>query len=351
MARAASAVAVAASALAAEACAMTPAPRDVPTWERPGLGGGIRPEMGAPQPGDPAPNLDLPTARGDRVRLASLRGSWVLLHFTATWCPYCDAEVEHLGELADAFAARGVRVLLVDIKEDPFLFASYARDHVAESVAPLFDADGTTAARWAPRYAQPSFTDRSQVMFDTTLLVDPGGTLRLFLFPDTAHFDPTFRAVREELDRLLRASGRPELPLLPPEQAVAIAAGPSVAIARGGDASASVDLEVAPGYHVMAAETSRANYVPARVTMGMGGCEGVATGDASYPAATSFHFDGRAIATFQGRVRISIPLHAAGTAAPGACVLSGSLRYQACTSSACLVPITKPIVLPAVVTP
>jgi peroxiredoxin len=222
--------------------------RAAATWERPGLGGAIRPEMGPPQPGDNAPELDLPSAVGPaRVRLASLRGSWVLMHFTATWCPYCDAEVAGLGELADAFEARGVKVLLVDVKEEPALFGAYAREHVAESVESLIDADGAVAARWAPPRAQPSFSDRSQTMFDSTVIVDPVGKIRLFLFPDTAHFDPTFRAVREELDRMLTESGRPEPPLLPAEEVVSIAAAAPSAIDRGADASVVVDLNVATG--------------------------------------------------------------------------------------------------------
>src|SRR5580704_8425001 len=89
-----------------------------PLWERPGLYGAIRPEMGPPQPGDLAPAFALPSDRG-AFRLASLRGSWVLLHFTASWCPYCDAEVAHLGELADAYAARGLRVVLVGVEAEP----------------------------------------------------------------------------------------------------------------------------------------------------------------------------------------------------------------------------------------
>jgi peroxiredoxin len=316
--------------------------RAAATWERPGLGGAIRPEMGPPQPGDDAPDLDLPSAVGPtRVRLASLRGSWVLMHFTATWCPYCDAEVAGLGELADAFEARGVRVLLVDVKEEPALFGAYARDHVAESVESVIDPDGVVATRWAPPRAQPSFTDRSQVMFDSTVIVDPVGKIRLFLFPDTAHFDPTFRAVREDLDRMLTESGRPEPPLRPAEEVVSIAAAAPSVVDRGAGASVVVDLDVAPGYHVMAASPDRATYVPTVVRLDSG--DGIAAAGAAYPAPKRFHFGGRTILTFRGTTRVTVPVHVAPDVAAGKRTLRGTVRYQACTSSRCLMPVTKPL--------
>src|SRR5580698_710608 len=96
-----------------------------PLWERPGLEGAIRPEMGPPQPGDRAPDFELPSDTGP-FRLASLRGHWVLLHFTASWCPYCDAEVEHLGELARDYAPSGVRVVLVDVEDPEPVWSAYA---------------------------------------------------------------------------------------------------------------------------------------------------------------------------------------------------------------------------------
>ena len=52
-------------------------------WTRPGLGGAVRPEMGQPQPGSDAPDFVLPSRDGSALRLSSLHGSWVLLHFTA----------------------------------------------------------------------------------------------------------------------------------------------------------------------------------------------------------------------------------------------------------------------------
>lgn len=181
-------------------CASTA--RDVPVWERPGLGGAVRPEMGAPQPGSLAPDFTLPADRGGALRLSALRGQWVVLHFTASWCPYCDSEIEHLGQIADGFGGRNVRVVLLDVEESEAAWASYARTHVAPSVLSGRDGAGSVARTFAPPHAQPAFDDRAQAVLDATLIIDPRGNIQLFLLPDTAHFDPTFRALQTELTRL-----------------------------------------------------------------------------------------------------------------------------------------------------
>ncbi|HWZ88335.1 MAG TPA: redoxin domain-containing protein [Polyangiaceae bacterium] len=163
--------------------------------------------MGAPQPGSLAPDFSLPADSGGAVRLSALRGDWVVLHFTASWCPYCDSEIEHLGQIADGFATRHVRVVLLDVEESAPVWASYAQSHVANGVLSGRDASGKVAATFAPPHAQPAFNDRAQAVLDATLIIDPHGKIRLFLLPDTAHFDPTFQAVRAELGRLTAESG------------------------------------------------------------------------------------------------------------------------------------------------
>lgn len=177
--------------------------KQVPIWERPGLGGAVRPEMGPPQPGDAAPPLELPRTDGARFQLADARSSWVLLHFTASWCPFCDAEVDHLGEIARAYAARNVKVVLVDVQEEQAHWLEYEKTHVAPEVIALWDEHGDAARRFAPPRAQPALDDRAQAVFDSSLIIDPTGRIRLFLLPDSAHFDPTFAALRRELDQML----------------------------------------------------------------------------------------------------------------------------------------------------
>ena len=49
--------------------------------------------------GSEAPDFALSTAAGTLVRLSSYRGKTVLLEFSTTWCPHCQAEAPHLKQL------------------------------------------------------------------------------------------------------------------------------------------------------------------------------------------------------------------------------------------------------------
>jgi peroxiredoxin len=319
--------------------------------------GHVRPEMGPPQPGDIAPDFDLPRLDKSTVSLSSLRGSWVLLHFTASWCPYCDSEISHLGEIANAYAARNVKVVVVDVKEDWGTWQPYAQANVAPAVIALHDATGAACERFAPPRAQPSFTDRAQVMLDSTLILDPRGVIRLFLLPDSAHFDPTFAAVKRELDRMMgqrppQAQGSPTHDrvdsLLPPEQVVDLQV---IAL----EDQLVAKLHVVPGYHIMSNNPSKPNYIPTRLSTDA--TSGITFGEPLYPAASSFTLSDQEIAVFQGDLEIKLPYRTApatqqlATAQQSAAApqLTGTLKYQACTTDHCLFPTTKAfsVALPA----
>jgi len=320
-------------------CAAT---RTIPVWQRPGLGGAVRPEMGEPQPGASAPDFALPGDRGGELRLSALRGHWVLLHFTASWCPYCDSEIEQLGRLAEAFGAREVRVVLIDVEEPASAWLPYAATHVAAHVLSARDESGTVAARFAPPHAQPAFSDRAQAVLDATLIVDPAGKIRLFLLPDTAHFDPKFRAVEAELTRLtddvapsaVPPSAAPPQELLSPEQSVAVTLAPLEPAACG----VKVSLDVAPGYHIMSDQPSEPQFIATRVLVES---RDMTLAPALYPPALPFAALGKTLSTFQGKSAVSVPCQIGTAAATGAHLVEATVRYQACTATSCLFPITR----------
>lgn len=82
------------------------------------------PAAGPPAPGEPARPLTLQDLEGRQVSLSSYRGSLVLLHFWATWCPTCRGEMSLLEEAARAHP-RGFVILGVNLGEKRAKVASY----------------------------------------------------------------------------------------------------------------------------------------------------------------------------------------------------------------------------------
>jgi peroxiredoxin len=307
-----------------------------------------RPEWGPPQPGDRAPDFELPrTGASGTLRLSSLRGSWVLLHFTASWCPFCDAEVGNLGKLGDRFAPRGVKVLLVDVKESLDHWTAYAKAHVAPSVTALHDLTGDAAKTFAPPGAQPSFTDRADVVLDATLIIDPDGVVRAFTLPDSAHFDPTFAAIASELDRLLgggtTATARvaPE-PVVPKDGIVVKISPLSPAGGEPGVRSElRIGLDIDDGFHIMSNDPSKTTYIATAVALEP--VDGVTFSPPIFPSPTMFALGpNESIRTFVGSVEVRVLFDIAPSAVPGVRNVHGTVRYQACTAGNCLFPKTLP---------
>ena len=46
--------------------------------------------------GTPAPEFELSTLNGEKIKLADQTGKTVILNFWATWCPPCKEEMPHL---------------------------------------------------------------------------------------------------------------------------------------------------------------------------------------------------------------------------------------------------------------
>jgi len=159
-------------------------------------------EMGSPHIGDAAPDFDLVDQTGAHVKLADMRGSVVVLAFVTSYCPFSKAAQPSLAELAKAYAARGVKVVAVNVKEADAEYREYV-SRMPQAFPVLRDANGEVSTSFTPSKAQPGVVDRTQVVVTSNLVIDKKGKIRFFTLLDTQHFDAKLVHLKRSLDRVI----------------------------------------------------------------------------------------------------------------------------------------------------
>lgn len=116
-----------------------------------------------------------------------------------------------------------------------------------------------------------------------------------------------------------------------------------VEIPQGGTVPARLRLRVRKGYHVQANPASGDFLVPLRVELRAR--RGVRPGPPIYPPGRPYRLPGMESDwnTYTGTVTILVPLHAGPLAQAGACILTGTVHYQACNARSCLFPASVPV--------
>jgi thiol-disulfide isomerase/thioredoxin len=97
--------------------------------------------------GEAAPPLQAPQVGGGTIDLANLKGKPVWINFMATWCPACQDEFPLMNGFAARYAANGLVVIAIDVREDEGAVASFA-DQLNATFPLGLDTDGKAATAW-----------------------------------------------------------------------------------------------------------------------------------------------------------------------------------------------------------
>ena len=159
---------------------------------------------GQPMIGQKAPSFTLKGIDDKTYSLEQLRGKYVLIHFAATWCPFCNAEAPNLEELYKNYYEKGVEVFIVDVKEGKDLVKK-SGDRFKFSFPILLDEDGAISAKYAPPGVQPDLA-RDEVPIASNLIIDKEGKIQFYSLLNTASFDAKLTGIKQKLDELLIAS-------------------------------------------------------------------------------------------------------------------------------------------------
>jgi len=157
-----------------------------------------------PMIGQKAPLFELKTSEGKIYSLEQLKGKYVVIHFAATWCPFCNAEAPFLEELYQNYSGKNVQVVIVDVKEDKSLVQKL-QERFNFSFPLLLDEDGSVAAKYAPEGVQPALA-RHEVPIASNLIIDKEGMIRFYSLLNTAGFDAKLTKLKQRLDELLSAT-------------------------------------------------------------------------------------------------------------------------------------------------
>jgi peroxiredoxin len=157
-----------------------------------------------PMVGQEAPSFTLKGIDDKTYSLEQQRGKYVVIHFAATWCPFCNAEAPNLEELYKTYHDKGVEVFIVDVKEGKDLVQK-SRDRFNFSFPVLLDEDGAVSAKYAPAGVQPDLA-RDEVPIAANLIIDKEGKIQFYSLLNTASFDAKLTGVKQKLDDLLVAA-------------------------------------------------------------------------------------------------------------------------------------------------
>ena len=141
--------------------------------------------------GSEAPGFTLVSATGKKVSLSDYRGKTVLLEFSTTWCPHCQAEAPHLKSLMGSLPQSKFAMLQVNAdSEDAASLLAF--DNFYGITVPSLMDPGTTPGSYYHQGSSGPVTLQYQIgLYPTFYVIDPKGRI-------------SWRADHEQPDALLR---------------------------------------------------------------------------------------------------------------------------------------------------
>ena len=155
---------------------------------------------------------------------------------------------------------------------------------------------------------------------------------------------PTFSAVRKVL--LIAAAFSFIQPSFGQNNNVLTVAPPEKVTAKiGSTTQVKVSLEVRTGYHCNSNKPSDDYLIPLKLTWAAGALE---SPEVAYPAPMmeKYSFSDKPLSVYTGTFELNTKFKVSATAMPGQVLVTGKLRYQACTDRMCLTPKTLDVSIP-----
>jgi peroxiredoxin len=109
-----------------------------------------------PWTGEAKPQFDLVAADGTRHDLGTLSGRVVIVHFFATWCEPCKAELAALDRLSAGPQAHSISILAISVAEPADRVRRFLTTHPV-TFPVLLDVDRTVTRAWEVSALPTSF--------------------------------------------------------------------------------------------------------------------------------------------------------------------------------------------------
>ena len=128
-------------------------------------------QIPAPQQGFLAPDFELHTPAGERIKLSDLRGQAVLVNLWATWCPPCRAEMQSIEKIYQEYKDEGFTVLAVNMtyQDDPLSIMPFVNEQQL-TFPILLDETGQMAKAYQLRSLPSSyFIRRDGIIYEVVI--------------------------------------------------------------------------------------------------------------------------------------------------------------------------------------